>query len=586
MKKLLLVVLLMFGYSGANAAMELHMKSDSGDYIGAGALYDYYDTDLSYSFNQTGDVLTINVNNSVDYWTLRFYVPNVIDIGPHFDAARYPFQGPQNTGLSVSGNGRGCNTLLGNFVVYEHATVAGVPMLSLDFEQHCEGVAAALRGSFRVNSLIPVPAINPVAYAGRDGIVNEGASITLDASQSYSPQALPYSVAWTQILGSPVTIVAPDQAVTSFMTPAKVGLGGEDFAFAATITDGAGKQSVDQVLFHVASKSDPRTYISMSSEAGDYIGLGKNWYFDPTTTVISTTPVSTYGITVNLNAGPLWTLSFAAPKASPLAPGQYDNATRFPFEDASMPGLSVSGDSRGCNSLTGSFKVISVNVANNQFAADFIQHCEGNTPALTGEVRVNAVDPSVPNANAGPGQTVKEFDLVSLDGSASSDSGGSILTYAWTQSDGPAVVLSDPSAVQPTFIAPPLQSGMTSDTLSFALTVEDDQGFMAKSEVTLTLLPGNHPPIANDDQASTYKKQSVDIAVLDNDVDDVQLDVSSVSIVNPPANGRVYVQSNGVVTYRPRRGFIGIDVFSYNVKDNTGAVSNTALVTVTVLPSP
>ena len=52
-----------------------------------------------------------------------------------------------------------------------------------------------------------------------------------------------------------------------------------------------------------------------------------------------------------------WFLDFAAADGALLTPGTYSGAMRFPFQDPGRPGLSVYGDGRGCNTITGSFQV-------------------------------------------------------------------------------------------------------------------------------------------------------------------------------------------------------------------------------------
>ena len=47
----------------------------------------------------------------------------------------------------------------------------------------------------------------------------------------------------------------------------------------------------------------------------------------------------------------------AAPFDAILTPGFYANATRWPFQATGVPGLSVTGNSRGSNTLTGNFTV-------------------------------------------------------------------------------------------------------------------------------------------------------------------------------------------------------------------------------------
>jgi IPT/TIG domain/PKD domain len=72
-----------------------------------------------------------------------------------------------------------------------------------------------------------------------------------------------------------------------------------------------------------------------------------------------------------------------------------------------------------------------------------------------------------PVANAGDDQTVSPGDLVTLDGSGT-DPDGDTLTFAWTQTAGGDVALSDPLSAAPTFTAPD-----TAGTLEFELQVCD-----------------------------------------------------------------------------------------------------------------
>ena len=79
-------------------------------------------------------------------------------------------------------------------------------------------------------------------------------------------------------------------------------------------------------------------------------------------------------------------LTFAAPPGDVLAPGTYSNAARYPFNGTS-PGLSVIGNGRGCNTITGSFTVTEIGFSPvdgslASFGVTFTQHCEGAAPAL------------------------------------------------------------------------------------------------------------------------------------------------------------------------------------------------------------
>ncbi|CAN5645722.1 hypothetical protein BH09PLA1_BH09PLA1_06050 [soil metagenome] len=100
--------------------------------------------------------------------------------------------------------------------------------------------------------------------------------------------------------------------------------------------------------------------------------------------------------------------------------------------------------------------------------------------------------------------------------------------------------------------------------------------------------PTNNPPVANDDSASTQSGAAVLVNVLANDTDsDGTLIASSVAISTAPANGTTTVDTiTGRITYTPGASFVGTDTFYYTVKDNGGATSNPAKVTVTVGAPP
>jgi hypothetical protein len=70
-----------------------------------------------------------------------------LEPGYYSNLQRYPFNNPTRGGLSWYGDGRGCNTLTGWFVV-DNVNYSGGTITALDlrFEQHCEGAGPALHG--------------------------------------------------------------------------------------------------------------------------------------------------------------------------------------------------------------------------------------------------------------------------------------------------------------------------------------------------------------------------------------------------------------------------------------------------------
>ena len=98
-----------------------------------------------------------------------------------------------------------------------------------------------------------------------------------------------------------------------------------------------------------------------------------------------------------------FTLDFASKSETPLQPGLYTNATRFPFNVAGLPqadwtnGLDIDGEGRGDNELTGEFIVLQAVYSSGtliSFAADFIQNDENNASNQDyGSIRYNSSIP-------------------------------------------------------------------------------------------------------------------------------------------------------------------------------------------------
>lgn len=127
----------------------VYLESDAGDYIGGGLTYGYTEANATIAV-VTGEG---RASVSVDDWNGEFKAMSSLDRlqpGYYGDLSRFPFHNPMKGGLDWSGQGRGCNTLSGWFVVDRVTYVDGVlTALELRFEQHCEEGTPALRGKIR-----------------------------------------------------------------------------------------------------------------------------------------------------------------------------------------------------------------------------------------------------------------------------------------------------------------------------------------------------------------------------------------------------------------------------------------------------
>lgn len=130
-----------------------YLESDPGDYIGAGRTYLYTPPLSTFAVTQRDWMpggLEFRVGES-DLWFGTFVAPenmNQLRVGYYPGVIGAPTHNPAKGGMSWGGFGRGCNEVKGWFVVDKVLYDAGLLVaLDMRFEQHCEGLAPALRGA-------------------------------------------------------------------------------------------------------------------------------------------------------------------------------------------------------------------------------------------------------------------------------------------------------------------------------------------------------------------------------------------------------------------------------------------------------
>ena len=151
----LTLITLLFFSVGKEAALGcgflLHLVviiSSQGDYIGQGKTYRFGGTDMVAHRNNRG------VQVSAGGYNFQFGGPGgtFLTAREYHDAKRLPFSG-ESPGIEIMGNGRGCNTIAGQFVVWELATKGNeVIRMAIDFTHRRDGKGPPFYGKVRINS--------------------------------------------------------------------------------------------------------------------------------------------------------------------------------------------------------------------------------------------------------------------------------------------------------------------------------------------------------------------------------------------------------------------------------------------------
>ena len=365
------------------------------------------------------------------------------------------------------------------------------------------GLIVSDAGNNRIRYITP-PA-PPACSAGADFSVNEGDLVPLSGSPTGSGAFL-----WTQLSGTPVTLSDPTVSNPTFTAP-EVSPGGETLTFKLTLTTpcNATEATVNITVVNVNHTPVADAGQDQTVAEGAPVTLHGENSFDCDNDTLNLNWVQVSGPAVTLNNPTSAHPTFTAPEI--LAGGNPGVVTTLIFQlqvdDSYTPDAACSG-------------FTSANTAD------------------TVEIKVTNVDNS-PDANAGADQTVVAGAGVLLHAESSSDPDGDILSFTWTQTGGPAVVLTDANASNPAFIAPAVGAGGANVT--FQLLADDGFGGTDQDQVVIHVQNANDPPLCNLARATvaelwppTHKLVPVGITgVSDPENDPVTIFITSVTQDEP-----------------------------------------------------
>ena len=102
-----------------------------------------------------------------------------------------------------------------------------------------------------------------------------------------------------------------------------------------------------------------------------------------------------------------------------------------------------------------------------------------------------------------------------------------------------------------------------------------------ETEMTISIRgKENHPPVAEDFAAETYKNLPIEGKLK---VKDPEGETMTFTLVRQPKRGQVEIKEDGSFTYTPKKNKVGIDSFVYTATDAAGKVSRETTVTVTIV---
>ncbi|HET7502490.1 MAG TPA: S8 family serine peptidase [Kofleriaceae bacterium] len=370
----------------------------------------------------------------------------------------------------------------------------------------------------------------PIAAAGPDQFVLPGATVHLDGTSSRDLDGTIASFAWTQTAGPPVVLQGANTATPSFTAPTASGT----MTFRLEVTDNEGKLGSDTV--DVTVDQPPVAVPNPDFRIGtNLLGtLNATASHDPDGVIVGFHWKQIHGDPVTINNADTQIATFLSPP-------------------------------------TAQFLVFQLTVVD--------EHGFTGTDVVVVDVFLNLV----PVASAGQDRIVRPGASVTIDGTASHDPDGTIVSYAWTvpacfTTTGPCTItLAGASTATPQFVAP-----STSAVVTLRLTVTDNAGAVATDTITIGVFLQAPSAVITAATACVQGGATVTLdATRSLDPDGEIVSYAWTQVSGPP----VVLTGATSATASFAAPAAGTLVFSLTVTDNDGLVA-TRQVTIPVDPPP
>ncbi len=294
-----------------------------------------------------------------------------------------------------------------------------------------------------------IPNQAPTADAGPDQTVSEGQTVLLSGSNSTDPDGGIASYHWIQIGEPVVNLSDPDVSQPTFTAPV-MGPGGAALTFELTVIDYNGNQAKDVCAVNVTWQNEPPQANAGTDQTVDeeiIVTLNGSSSLDIDDGIASYLWTQTGGQTVTLSNPALSQPTFTAPNVGPDGASLAFNLT-----------VTDAGGLQNTDSC-----IVNISWQN--------------------EPPTAVVTPDYMETTGGT--------LVTLDGSASTDSDDGIASYLWTQVDGDPVSLSDPTSAVTTFTAP--KTELLGKNIKLKLTVKDHGGLQGTIDSSIYVMQNELP---------------------------------------------------------------------------------------------